>query len=322
MLNVAVSRAQSHFLVFGNMNIFHPERNTPVGNLAKWLFDDPANEISGNFIYQQKEPLCRYQPAERLSTLEAHIGLLQQALKEATKRLLIVSPFISIRAIEHDDLIPRIRETVRRGVEVVVYSDSRLDYNGRTGLLKEEANAGRQALIENGVKLVLLKGIHNKSLAIDNDVLVEGSFNWLSASRDEVYSRHECSIKLLHPEATKHISNLVKELDRIEPEAVLFEPLPVFAGFFDADPIDACTDADLADFKRRILQLEIQKKNVSESIRKTRERYPRHYEPWSEEECRILQELMQKTNDIEIFCACLQRTPNSIRIKVEGKNQM
>ena len=53
MLNVAVSRAQYHFLVFGNMNIFHPERNTPVGNLAKWLFDDPANEVSGNFIYRQ-----------------------------------------------------------------------------------------------------------------------------------------------------------------------------------------------------------------------------------------------------------------------------
>ena len=54
MLNVAVSRAQYHFLVFGNMNIFHPERNTPVGNLAKWLFDDPANEVSGNFIYRQR----------------------------------------------------------------------------------------------------------------------------------------------------------------------------------------------------------------------------------------------------------------------------
>lgn len=85
MLNVAVSRAQYHFLVFGNMNIFHPERNTPVGNLAKWLFDDPANEVSGNFIYRQKEPLCRYQPAERLSTLEEHTGLLRQAFKDATK---------------------------------------------------------------------------------------------------------------------------------------------------------------------------------------------------------------------------------------------
>lgn len=54
MLNVAVSRAQYHFLVFGNMNIFHPERNTPVGNLAKWLFDDPANEVSRQFHLSAK----------------------------------------------------------------------------------------------------------------------------------------------------------------------------------------------------------------------------------------------------------------------------
>ena len=87
MLNVAVSRAQYHFLVFGNMNIFHPERNTPVGNLAKWLFDDSANEVSGNFIYRQKEPLCRYQPAERLSTLKEHTGLLRQAFKDADKKV-------------------------------------------------------------------------------------------------------------------------------------------------------------------------------------------------------------------------------------------
>ena len=46
--------------VFGNMNIFHPEENTPVGNMAKWLFDDPSNEISNTFIYQQEVPLCTY----------------------------------------------------------------------------------------------------------------------------------------------------------------------------------------------------------------------------------------------------------------------
>lgn len=333
MLNVAVSRAQYHFLVFGNMNIFHSERNTPVGNLAKWLFDDPANEVSGNFIYRQKEPLCRYQPAERLSTLEAHTGLLQQAFKESAKRLLIVSPFISIRAIEHDNLLPQMREAVERGVEVVVYSDSRLDYNGQTGSLREEADAGRKALVENGIKLILLKGIHNKSLAIDDSVLVEGSFNWLSASRDEAYSRHECSVKLLSPEAAKHISNLMKELDAIEPESVFFKPVPVSVpkrlpvenkicpGFFDADPVNTCTDEDIAGFKQRIRQLGIQKTDVSESIMKVRKQSPRHYEPWSDEECRILQELMQKTNDLNIFCSCLQRTPRSIRIKVEGMDQ-
>ena len=90
--------------------IVTPERNTPVGNLAKWLFDDPANEISGHFIYQQEEPLCRYQPAERLSTLEAH-----------------------------------------------------------TGLLREEADAGRKALVENGAKLVLLKGIRETAFSRSNE---------------------------------------------------------------------------------------------------------------------------------------------------------
>ncbi len=225
------------------------------------------------------------------------------------------------------------REAVERGVEVVVYSDSRLDYNGQTGSLREEADAGRKALVENGIKLILLKGIHNKSLAIDDSVLVEGSFNWLSASRDEAYSRHECSVKLLSPEAAKHISNLMKELDAIEPESVFFKPVPVSVpkrlpvenkicpGFFDADPVNTCTDEDIAGFKQRIRQLGIQKTDVSESIMKVRKQSPRHYEPWSDEECRILQELMQKTNDLNIFCSCLQRTPRSIRIKVEGMDQ-
>ena len=60
ILNVAVSRAQYHFLVFGNMNIFHPNRNTPLGNLAKWLFESPQNEISADFVYQAEGPvLCQ-----------------------------------------------------------------------------------------------------------------------------------------------------------------------------------------------------------------------------------------------------------------------
>ena len=64
-------------------------------------------------------------------------------------------------------------------------------------------------------------------------------------------------MKLISPEAAKHISNLRKELDAIEPESVLFEPIPVSVpkqeqvgnkiclGFFDADPVNNCTDEDL-----------------------------------------------------------------------------
>ena len=70
--------------------------------MAKWLFDDPSNEISNNFIYQQEVPLCTYHPTLRLSTTEEHIQVLHQAFEKARHRLLIVSPFISIHAIEND----------------------------------------------------------------------------------------------------------------------------------------------------------------------------------------------------------------------------
>ena len=49
MLNVAVSRAQDSFLVFGDMSIFKRDNPTPSGLLAKHLFANPANAISTNF---------------------------------------------------------------------------------------------------------------------------------------------------------------------------------------------------------------------------------------------------------------------------------
>ena len=157
MLNVAISRAQHHFIVFGNMNIFHPEENTPVGNMAKWLFDDPSNEISNNYIYQQEVPLCTYHPTLRLSTTEEHIQVLHQAFEKARHRLLIVSPFISIHAIENDQLVPLIRHTVQRGVDVTVYTDSSLDYDTKTNQLLSRAEEGRNILIENAATLIEVK---------------------------------------------------------------------------------------------------------------------------------------------------------------------
>ena len=333
MLNVAVSRAQDHFLVFGNMNIFHPERDTPAGNLAKWLFDNPANEVSSNFIYQQATPLGRYRVAERLSTLDAHRELLRKVFAEASQRIVIVSPCISVRAIEHDQLVYLIRSALGRGVDITVYTDATLDYDEHTDSLRSEAEAGRQLLVDNGVRLVVLRGVHNKSLAVDDRLLVEGSFNWLSASRDTARARHECSIELVSPEAAQYIQHLQEELEKIEEVSVDFRPLSVLPeapvwiedgvipGFFDDVPFNLCTDEEQAAFMRRGRQLGVQKTKVSASIQKVREQYPRYYESWSEEELSLLREMTRRTNNLAFFCDCLQRTPSSIRIKVEGKRE-
>jgi energy-coupling factor transporter ATP-binding protein EcfA2 len=45
MLNVAVSRAKDSFLVFGDLRVFNPSRQTPSGLLGKHLFDRPENAL-------------------------------------------------------------------------------------------------------------------------------------------------------------------------------------------------------------------------------------------------------------------------------------
>lgn len=215
LLNVAVSRAKHCFLVFGNMNIFDPGENTPAGNLAKWLFDSPENELSGDFIYNQKQPLGVYAPTERISTLEGHRRLLKRAFETARRRLVIVSPFISVHAIEQDGIVKLIRACKAKGTEVFVYTDKYLDMDFKKECLREHAKQGRKCLVSSGAELIVLDGIHNKSVAVDDKVLVEGSFNWLAAPREPSRTRYEVSVMMSDVTTPGHIRNLICELNRI-----------------------------------------------------------------------------------------------------------
>lgn len=327
MLNVAVSRAQYHFLVFGNMNIFHPNRDTPLGNLAKWLFDSPQNEISADFVYQAEGPvLCQsietpYQSAEicRLSTLEAHTALLRQAFQTACKKVVIVSPFLSIHALESDNLLLLIQETVKRGVEVVVYTDHYLDK--RNGLWKEESLKARRALVENHVSLRILKGIHNKTLVVDDCLLVEGSFNWLSARRNKENARHECSILVQAPAATAYIEQLAQELSAIDTEAIFYCPPKrqiLSADFFCQPLYHNYWNSALAHLRERASRLKLPDDSNPELLHNVQKKYPRHGLSWTDEEMQLVWELMNYTNDLNVFTDCLQRSERSIRYKVEG----
>lgn len=354
LLNVAVSRAKHAFLVFGNMNIFDPGKDTPAGNLAKWLFDSPDNELSGSFIYSQSKPLGIYAPTERISTLEGHQKALRQAFQAARQRLVIVSPFISIRAIEQDGIGELLRDCKVRGTKVYVYTDQTLDEDPQLHCLRERAEAGRRCLIENGAELVVLRGIHNKSMAVDDRTLIEGSFNWLAAPREPGRGRYEVSVLISDTTAPEHIRNLVEELNQIPPagkktvldtalkvgeERVLIrredrkedkdgwgsldknqfslEKVPEAAGFLDQKYFNTLTSDEEEQIKRQVQSWGIGKKdNLDDKLLEIRKKYPRHMERWSEEERELLRLLLRKTNSLEILVACLQRKPSAIVGKV------
>lgn len=347
LLNVAVSRAKHSFLVFGNMNIFDQEKNTPVGNLAKWLFDSPENELSGNFIYEQPEPLAKYyNPTRRLSTLEEHRDVLGKAFREAKERLLIVSPFISIKAIKSDRIDEAIRECHERGVKVCIFTDDYLDFDFENKVLKKEACQGRKAIEDSGAELVELHGIHCKSIAIDHRVLVEGSFNWLSASRESNNNRYEASILLENKETSEYIDHLINDLERmrkkgkssaeIKKKIVVkvkhsdgfggwkkdderLISLPKATEFFGKNLFNSYELDEINKIKEVVNSWKVfEDEAFSENVIKIRKKYPRYRESWLDEEKQLLQKMITRTNDLKLYVDCLKRNEISILFQVEN----
>ena len=118
----------------------------------------------------------------RITTLEEHRNLLKTVLKTAKSRVLVVSPFIADSAIRHDRIPELVSDAVHRGVRVDVFTDDKLN-RLEDGAWKPAAKAGMASLAHAGANVSIVSGIHNKTLARDEDLVAEGSFNWLSAVR-------------------------------------------------------------------------------------------------------------------------------------------
>ena len=210
MLNVAVSRAKDSFLVFGDMDILDPNLKTPSGILARYLFADEGNEITGFDLPLRSDKDFTEEELFLVNTLPRHLGTLSKAFKRAEERLVIVSPYLRWRAVEADGLVQRTADAVGRGVEVTIYVD-----DGFNDCLNQ-ASAARaaQALQEKGANIKLCHNIHSKIICIDSDIFVEGSFNWLSAERvQNDHMRHETSMIYMGSKAGEFIEDTIRDIE-------------------------------------------------------------------------------------------------------------
>ncbi len=179
LLNVAVSRARDSFIVIGNKEIFR-KVNTPSGLLGEFLFRREANSLS--LQVGASDHVRNFKDGDQLTTLEDHQDYLRNVLQSAQRRVIIASPGISYFAIKNDNLDSLIRETVERGVRVIVCTDNTIDMLPN-GTLKPQAKDGRDLLVQSLAELNITDRIHTKTLIMDEDRIVHGSFNWLSAVR-------------------------------------------------------------------------------------------------------------------------------------------
>ena len=206
LLNVAVTRARSSLYVIGDRELWMQGAFAAAGVLP--VAETPA------YVATAPDP----REVERLGTLEAHLGALGRALSEARERVVICSPFLRERAVTHPALpvLDLVGAAARRGVEVRVYVDGRFHAESPDAASSRAAEA---ALRRAGAEVRLVGGLHAKTLCVDRDWIVDGSFNWLSSPREGALRRHEASYLYRGREAGRHVDEALAAVEALEPWA-------------------------------------------------------------------------------------------------------
>jgi hypothetical protein len=210
MLNVAVSRAQDSFLVFGDMDLFTlATPDSPRAILARYLFQEPENELI--FASQPRKDLQTAQTGlSHLHNAEEHDIFLLKTLEEVSREIHIVSPWLTMSRVMKIGAMHAMQHAVERGAKVVVYVDQKFNekINLPDAILKFEAF---------GIKARIVKKVHSKLLMSDDNLLCVGSFNWFSACRapGSEFTRHETSMVYRGPDVLDEIQANLKSLEKL-----------------------------------------------------------------------------------------------------------
>jgi hypothetical protein len=216
MLNVAVSRAKDSFVVIGDMRLFHAKGSAPSAVLGDILFEEAECGELTDVAINVRVPHEIEAQAERIDDLDRHREILRNALVSAKEgeKVVIASPWITLSAVEEDNLAELISKAVNgQGAFVQIIVDRDLSIRNSAHRGKEAIDTLRAA----GAKVSLIQKMHNKTLIVGKNEIVEGSFNWLSAVRrnESQYRRYESSWRIVGPQAEKSIQAAMEEFSRL-----------------------------------------------------------------------------------------------------------
>lgn len=127
-----------------------------------------------------------------IHTLESHQAFIAEIFKTAQHKIIMCSPFISYSPDYQEDFTHKmLNKALRKNVHVHFVcraGDPQLD-RLRYYL--------RDALESPFMHLATIPNIHLKTVVVDAELIAEGSFNWLSASRDEESDAHNHEVTLV-----------------------------------------------------------------------------------------------------------------------------
>lgn len=155
-----------------------------------------------------------------LHSLDSHRDFISDVFEQAKAKVVFCMPFINQKSGYQEDFDKKLlTETIKRKVHI--YFISRVEDPN----LSSFKNYLGSLLNSEFMHLVPVSDIHLKTVIIDDTTIAEGSFNWLSASRDEEseFHNHEVTLVLEGKESKKLIQDFYKssvgqEVLKVSPE--------------------------------------------------------------------------------------------------------
>lgn len=120
-----------------------------------------------------------------LNTPYQHGDLFEMCFEKAQRQLTICSPFITGHAGFLQDILPRnmLRSFLNSGKQLNIFYREGDD---KVQMLKnhlDQTLSGSYYRLSQNVTLTSVKGLHRKTMFADDDLYIEGSYNWLSSAR-------------------------------------------------------------------------------------------------------------------------------------------
>lgn len=188
LLNVAITRAESKFYIIGHMSHLLSELNpySSLARLLKYIEQKgevrQSNDFVDNYLVTDFEKHIQTPP---MAPIEKNDGNLfteknfwrqfDEDLNKTSERLIILSPFLSIRRSDH--FMNRFQNLVAKGIEIRIYTRPK---NQQTGEMAHQAEVVIDHMRDIGIKVFERRSMHQKVAIIDNDIAWEGSLNILS----------------------------------------------------------------------------------------------------------------------------------------------
>lgn len=196
MLNVAVSRAKDSFLVFGDMELISTAPpSTPRGLLSRYLFNTPDQELVVKTL--KRDDLVKQNIHQVITNAAEHDAFIIKNLNSAKEKISIVSPWIKFTTMRESGIFDAMKQATKRNVNIEIFTDKHFNTtknNRKDTKLIEKLHQCRTSLLDEGISLHVINGVHSKLVMTDNDSICIGSYNWLSAVRRGKYANMETSV--------------------------------------------------------------------------------------------------------------------------------